>query len=115
MNLKEYQKLCKRTTTKFEPPITEILTWGLGIAGEAGDVAGCIKKIYAHKNDQKEGIKENLGDVMWYVAMICNYFGWDLEQVLEGNIKKLEKRYPKGFTIKDAKRGGTRKDWNENG
>lgn len=111
--LKEYQKLCKRTTKEFDPPITELLTWGLGIAGEAGDVAGCIKKIYAHNNNQIDGVRENLGDTMWYIAMICNYFGWDLEKVLEENIKKLEKRYPKGFRIKDAKRNNKRIDWGE--
>jgi len=113
MNLKGYQKLCKRTSKKFEPPEREILIWGLGIAGEAGDVAGCIKKTIAHDNDQTSGTRENLGDVMWYVAMICNYYGWDLQKVLEENINKLKKRYPKGFTFKDAKRGGTRVDWGE--
>ena len=113
-NIKEYQKLCKRTSHAFNPPEMEILTWGLGIAGEAGDVAGCIKKTYAHKNDQTLGIRENIGDTMWYIAMICNYYGWELEDILGENIAKLEKRYPKGkFTYKDAKRKQTRVDWNE--
>lgn len=89
------------------------MTWGLGIAGEAGDVASCIKKTFAHQNNQKDGIKENLGDTLWYTAMICNFFGWDLEDILEENIKKLQKRHPNGFTIKTAKRKGTRVDWNE--
>ncbi|MEK9134967.1 MAG: nucleoside triphosphate pyrophosphohydrolase family protein [Patescibacteria group bacterium] len=110
-NLKEYQKLCKKTAQKFDDKEKEILTWGLGIAGEAGDVAGCIKKTFSHKNDQIAGIRENLGDVLWYEAMICNYFGWNLEEVLTENIKKLEARYPKGFAKKAAKRKGI--DWNE--
>jgi len=113
MNLKEYQKLCKKTAKKFKNKEKEILTWGLGIAGEAGDVAGCIKKTISHKNNQEKGIKENIGDTLWYAAMICNCFGWSLEEVLEENIKKLKKRYPKGFTEKAAKRGGKRIDWNE--
>ena len=46
-SLKEYQELCKATAKKFETPEKEILTWGLGIAGEAGDVASCIKKTFA--------------------------------------------------------------------
>lgn len=37
--LKEYQKLCKKTAQRFKDEEKEILTWGLGIAGEAGDVA----------------------------------------------------------------------------
>ena len=45
--------------------------------------------------------------------MICNFFDWDLQEILKENIEKLEKRYPDGFTIKDASREGTRVDWNE--
>ena len=50
---------------------------------------------------------------MWYIAMICNHFGWDLQEVLNENIEKLNKRYPEGFTFKDVKRENTRVDWNE--
>lgn len=113
MSLKEYQELCKSTAKKFETQEKEILTWGLGIAGEAGDVAGCIKKTFAHDNDQREGIKENIGDTLWYAAMICNFFGWDMDQVLEQNIDKLKKRHPAGFTTETAARNNTRIDWNE--
>ncbi len=112
-NLKTYQKLCKRTAKKFGNREKEIFIWGLGIAGEAGDVAGCIKKTFSHANDQRSGIRENLGDIFWYAAMICNYFNWDMDEVLGENIKKLEKRYPSGFTVKRARRKGRRIDWNE--
>ncbi len=111
--LKEYQELCKLTAKKFETKEHEILTWGLGITGEAGDVASCIKKTFIHKNDQKEGIRENIGDTLWYVAMICNFFEWDFQELLDENISKLKKRYPQGFTEKDAARGGTMIDWNK--
>lgn len=113
MKLKEYQETCKKTAQKCDNKETEIFTWGLGIAGEAGDVASCIKKTISHKNDVREGIKENIGDTMWYAAMICNFFGWDFEQILDENIEKLKKRYPEGFTFEEAqkKRKGT--DWGE--
>ncbi len=111
--LKKYQEFCKTTTKKFNNQEKEIMTWGLGISGEAGDVAGCIKKTFSHGNDQKQGIKENLGDTLWYIAMICNFFGWKLEDVLNENIVKLQNRYPQGFTEKDAGRNNTRIDWNE--
>lgn len=110
-NLKEYQKLCKKTAQRFKDKDKEIMTWGLGVAGEAGDLAGCIKKTFSHKNDQISGIKENLGDTLWYMAMICNYFDWDFDEVLAENIEKLKKRYAKGFSQKKAKRKGI--DWNE--
>lgn len=114
MTLKQYQQLCLKTAKMdFKSKEEELSDWGLGVSGEAGDLAGCIKKTLFHKNDQTQGIKENIGDTMWYLAMICNHFNWDFDEVLGENIGKLAKRYPEGFTEKDAKRGNTRIDWNE--
>ncbi len=112
-SLKKYQQACKKTAQHFKNKKEEIMNWGLGIAGEAGDVASCIKKTFAHGNDQTAGIKENLGDTMWYMATICNYFGWDLKDVLNENLEKLSKRYAKGFTKEEAARKNTKIDWNE--
>jgi len=113
VNLGEYQELCKFTAKKYKDREMEIVDWGLGVAGEAGDLAGCIKKTVFHNNDQTQGTRENIGDTMWYLAMICNFYGWDFEEVLSENVAKLRKRYPQGFTETDAQRGGTRIDWNE--
>ncbi len=112
MNLSEYQKFCKRTAKKFRDKEKEIMTWGLGISGEAGDVAGCIKKTISHHDNQKDGIKENLGDTLWYIAMICNFFNWDIKDVMEENMNKLRKRYAKAFSYRAAKKD-KRKDWNK--
>ena len=113
-SLSEYQKLCKKTAKVFDDPDKEIMTWGLGIAGEAGDVAGCIKKTTSHGNDQRIGTRENVGDTMWYMSMICNFYGWKLDDILAENIDKLKKRFPAGkFTTEHAARKGTRVDWNE--
>jgi NTP pyrophosphatase (non-canonical NTP hydrolase) len=113
--ISEYQKICKATAKNdYRSPPEEIMTWGLGIAGEAGDVASCIKKTFAHDNDQRAGIRENVGDTLWYSAMICNFFGWDMAEVLNENVEKLRKRFPNGFTSQDASRGNTMIDWNEN-
>jgi len=114
MQIKDYQEKVKKTKREFDDKEKEIMTWGLGLTGEAGDVAGCIKKTYTHGNDQTVGIRENIGDVMWYLSTICNYYGWDLEEILDENANKLEKRYPSGgFTEEEASRGNTRVDWNE--
>ena len=76
--LNNYQKLVTRTAKGiYKNKNDEIANWGLGVAGEAGDLAGCIKKTIYHGNDQKKGIRENVGDTMWYLAMICNFFGWN--------------------------------------
>ncbi|MBC8501161.1 MAG: nucleoside triphosphate pyrophosphohydrolase family protein [DPANN group archaeon] len=114
MDLKTYQKKCTKTAKVGRNPDIEIMNWGLGVAGEAGDLAGCIKKTVNHDNDQTQGIRENIGDAMWYLAMICNFYGWDFEEILDENIEKLNKRYADGkFTFKHARRNNTRIDWNE--
>jgi NTP pyrophosphatase (non-canonical NTP hydrolase) len=113
-DLRTYQGACKTTAnTNFSSPNEEILTWGLGISGEAGDVASCIKKTVSHNNDQREGIRENIGDTLWYMAMICNFYSWDLQKILKENLEKLKKRYPEGFTHEAASRNGTMVDWNK--
>ena len=113
-SLKEYQEACKKTAKNdFASPNEEILTWGLGISGEAGDVASCIKKTVSHQNDQQNGIRENVGDTLWYIAMICNFYRWDLQEILEENLGKLKRRFPEGFTNKAAGRDGTMIDWNK--
>lgn len=120
MNLKEYQKICKLTAKKdFKTEVEEIMCWGLGVTGEAGDIASCIKKTFAHKKDVKEGIKENIGDMLWYTAMICNFFKWNLNEILNENIEKLKKRFPEGFNYQSVDRdmikwGGVHKNRVEN-
>ena len=111
---KNYQEFVKSIAKKYDDSEKEIMTWGLGIAGEAGDVAGCIKKTVSHKDDQLPGMRENLGDTIWYIAAICNFYGWNLEDVFNENVEKLKKRYPAGhFTDADAAKRA-RIDWNEN-
>lgn len=72
---------------------------GLGIAGEAGEVADLIKKHlhHGHPLDREKLIKE-LGDVLWYVAAVAKDIGVDLSEVAEANVMKLRKRYPDGFS-----------------
>ena len=115
LDLNHYQELTKRTAPGYKDKEKALTNWGLGVAGEAGDLAGCIKKTLFHDNDQSDGIRENIGDTMWYLAMICNTMGWKLEEILQENIDKLEKRYPTGFNFEAAKRGKTRIDWMEKG
>lgn len=113
LDLATFQKLARSFAHPLEGTDADLSMLGLGIAGEAGDLAGCIKKTLFHKNDQRAGTRENIGDSMWYLAMICNFYGWDFEEILAENVEKLRKRYPNGFTYEDAARKGERIDWNE--
>jgi NTP pyrophosphatase (non-canonical NTP hydrolase) len=113
VEIKEYQEACKKTAKVMEDKDKEICNWGLGVAGEAGDVASCIKKEVFHENKKaKDGIRENIGDMMWYVAMICNFYDWSLDDILSENLEKLNERYSSGgFSLKEAQREHTMKKW----
>lgn len=71
----------------------------MGIAGEAGEVIDLIKKwqFQGHELNVHALVNE-LGDVMWYMAELADYLGVRLDDVAENNIRKLERRYPQGFT-----------------
>lgn len=71
----------------------------LGLSGEVGEFNDMIKKwIFHEKPLDDEHAKKELGDIMWYVAMMCHSFKWDLDEIMQKNIDKLRARYPEGFT-----------------
>lgn len=71
---------------------------GLGITGEAGEVADLIKKEYFHQHPRNpEKIKDELGDVLYYLAMCASLYEWTLDEVAQHNMNKLAARYPNGF------------------
>ena len=71
-----------------------------GLSGEVGELTDMVKKWIFHElNFDEEHAKKELGDVMWYVAMICESFNWSLDEIMQMNIEKLEKRYPDGFDV----------------
>ena len=71
----------------------------MGLTGEAGEVVDIVKKgIFHGKGVDMEHLKKELGDVMWYVALICESCGWELDDVMQTNVDKLKKRYPEGFS-----------------
>jgi NTP pyrophosphatase (non-canonical NTP hydrolase) len=74
------------------------LECALGLCGEAGEVAEQVKKHFFHGHElDKRHMIEELGDVAWYLAVLCDAIGSDLDTVMEENLKKLEQRYPEGF------------------
>ena len=78
--------------------IAGLLNGCLGLAGEAGELLDLFKKCFFHgKEFDEDHAKKEIGDVMWYVAMICKSMGWNLDEILQMNIDKLKARYPEGF------------------
>ena len=73
----------------------------MGLMNEAGEVAGKIKKIFRDQNGQiteedRQSLKNELGDVLWYLTQICTELGLTLEEVAETNITKIFSRQERG-------------------
>ena len=103
MEGKEYQKLAMKT---LNPSLTKkdmLVNGVMGLNGESGEVIDIVKKhmFQGHELD-KDKLKKELGDVMWYVAEVCEALDLSLDEVMEGNIEKLAKRFKDGFTVNES-------------
>lgn len=80
-----------------------LLTGAIGICSEGGELLDLVKKIIFQGKEPSEElrnkVKNELGDVMWYVQQVLITMEWDLEEVLAENTKKLSGRYPEGFSV----------------
>ncbi len=77
------------------PERMQIVYPALGLAGEAGEVADKVKKIYRDGKDDarfRGEIAKEIGDVLWYCATLADDLGFSLQQVAEMNIHKLKSR-----------------------
>ncbi len=101
MNLNEYQEIAKSFAFKKQKSTQKerLIIWALGITGESGEVADHLKKALRGDcsiEDKKEDIIKELGDVMWYVALMANELDISLEEVANKNINKLSSRKIRG-------------------
>lgn len=95
MNANEYQRKAMRTATH---KCYDLANAALGLTGEAGEVADIIKKhLYQGHDLYPSEVIEELGDVLWYVALTCDVLHVSLDDVMRLNVEKLMKRYPDGF------------------
>ena len=79
--------------------IQRLLTAAVGISAEGGEFMEIVKKmVFQGKpwDDNREHLIIELGDVMWYVMQACMALDVSLDEVVEGNVDKLKKRYPGG-------------------
>ena len=103
MEISKYQEKAARTCAKIDGAIMDDLHMVLGMQTESAEIADVYKKCIAYKKPLDfVNIKEEIGDLMWYIANLCNMNGWDLRDILLTNITKLETRYPEKFTEEKA-------------
>lgn len=68
---------------------------GLGCGGEGGEVCDEVKKVVLHRKPfDRDKMKKELGDLLWYLQLGCNVFQIPLQEVILGNMEKLCERYP---------------------
>ena len=75
----------------------------MGLAGETGETVDIFKKhIYQGKDLDINDVIEEIGDILWYIANLCNVNKITMKECMDSNVEKLRKRYPNGFSVKDA-------------
>jgi len=99
MNFEEYQTAASRTAL-YPRRMSNLEYPTLGLAGEAGEVANIVKKIQRDHggilNDEIRGkLKDELGDVLWYISACADELGITLTQIAEYNVEKLAQRHGK--------------------
>jgi NTP pyrophosphatase (non-canonical NTP hydrolase) len=97
VNFNDYQKQALTTAIHHPDPIMDKTIWVLGIAGEAGEIVEKWKKIVAYYDgvispENLVELKKELGDVMWYLALMAESLGLSLEEIAELNLEKLASR-----------------------
>ncbi|MDX8383738.1 MAG: nucleoside triphosphate pyrophosphohydrolase family protein, partial [Ghiorsea sp.] len=96
--MNEYQD--RAAETALYPSEQGLSYTALGLAGEAGEVANKVKKIIRDADqdnghemaERLDGIVAELGDVLWYVAMVAKECGSSLEDIANSNLAKLRSR-----------------------
>jgi len=101
MEFSNYQFRAGKTAKYPNNPTLGVIYTALGLASEAGEVAGKVKKMIRDDSmelthDRKDQILDELGDVLWYCAMLATELNASLGEVAIRNLRKLEDRNNRG-------------------
>jgi NTP pyrophosphatase (non-canonical NTP hydrolase) len=112
MDAKKYKELVLKTESTDFSAISDrlkdkrtlrLLHGSCGIATEAGELLDALKKhIFYGKETDTVNVVEEVGDLMWYCAIILDELGVEFEDVMEKNINKLKARYGEKFSEASA-------------
>ncbi|GLY29364.1 nucleoside triphosphate pyrophosphohydrolase family protein [Kineosporia sp. NBRC 101731] len=100
MDLDAYQRGALRTAAPREKK-NELLHLVLGLVGESGEIAEKFKKwVRDLDSDEsridRDDLAKELGDVLWYVAVLADYLDLSLDDIAAGNLAKLADRQGRG-------------------
>lgn len=107
MTPNEYQELALRTASgHFDlpaiPAADKLIHASLGLATEVGEFLDHLKRALFYKTPLDKTVEE-IGDLLWYVALALDALGVTMETAMSANINKLLVRYPEKFTITAAR------------
>jgi NTP pyrophosphatase (non-canonical NTP hydrolase) len=96
MECDEYQRAALRTAREKDAA-DEFMHLVLGLVGEAGEIAEKVKKLVRDKNSDlaqldRDDMAAEIGDVLWYAAVLANFLGFSLNEVAQRNVDKLADR-----------------------
>lgn len=103
MNTHEYQNAARRTAkdrTGIDLAGKQNLIYAaMKVPGEAGEVAETIAKMIFHGHPfDAAKIAGELGDLLWHISDMCDALGITMEEVMRGNLAKLDVRYKSGYS-----------------
>jgi NTP pyrophosphatase (non-canonical NTP hydrolase) len=99
MRFNEYQRDAILTANTELKEGERLANWCMGLAGETGELVDLMKKTIYHGHDYvRETVVKELGDILWYLALLANDLGITLDEIAVTNLSKLKGRYPEGFS-----------------
>lgn len=104
LNNQSTDKLLVATPEEWDSMATpNILHGALGLGTEAAEIQDAVKKsVFYGKPFDLVNLKEELGDCLWYIAILARECDCTIEEIMETNIAKLRARYPEKFTEENA-------------
>lgn len=101
LSFEEYQAAARQTAL-YPKRLQNLEYPTLGLAGEAGEVANIVKKIQRDFGGKitdatRAKLKDELGDVLWYISACADELGLTLSEIAEFNVEKLAKRHNKNY------------------
>ena len=102
MTFDEYQYEARRTQRQ------DIPLWALrehalfGLASELGEIMGIHQKVHQGHPLDETALRLECGDLLWFLAELCDVYGLSMEEVAKANIAKLRNRYKDRFTVEES-------------
>jgi NTP pyrophosphatase (non-canonical NTP hydrolase) len=97
--LEIYQEFVALRAKPMGSEVLDLLHSAVGASGEAGEYLDSMKKAWVYnKPIDRDNVKEECGDMLFYIQMMCNTLGTDIISLIESNMVKLKVRYPEQYS-----------------